>query len=327
MVKKSFLLSGLFATALLMTASANAQTGADNYPTRTIRVVVPISAGTTTDIVARTISERLSSELRQSVIVENKQGAGGTLAAKVLTMADPDGYTILMVNSQHAINPWVYKSLPYDTLKDFAGIALVAESPSAVIASPHLGVTTIKELIDLAKRKPGSINYASSGIGSQTHLAGAYFASQAGIELVHVPYRDSSPIIADLIAGRVQLAFAPVPYVLGQVQQGKLRILGVTSRDNMKNPIAAPSVSSAGIPGYEYNTWFGFLAPAQTPKPILERLATALQAAVNDPTVKKKLAGLSITPRTLLLRDFDNYIEADVKKQEKIVKDAKVEPH
>lgn len=327
MVKKSFLLSGLFATALLMTASANAQTGADNYPTRTIRVVVPISAGTTTDIVARTISERLSSELRQSVIVENKQGAGGTLAAKVLTMADPDGYTILMVNSQHAINPWVYKSLPYDTLKDFAGIALVAESPSAVIASPHLGVTTIKELIDLAKRKPGSINYASSGIGSQTHLAGAYFASQAGIELVHVPYRDSSPIIADLIAGRVQLAFAPVPYVLGQVQQGKLRILGVTSRDNMKNPIAAPSVSNAGIPGYEYNTWFGFLAPAQTPKPILERLATALQAAVNDPTVKKKLAGLSITPRTLLLRDFDNYIEADVKKQEKIVKDAKVEPH
>ena len=327
MVKKSFLLSGLFAAALLMTASANAQTGADNYPTRTIRVVVPISAGTTTDIVARTISERLSSELRQSVIVENKQGAGGTLAAKVLTMADPDGYTILMVNSQHAINPWVYKSLPYDTLKDFAGIALVAESPSAVIASPHLGVTTIRELIDLAKRKPGSINYASSGIGSQTHLAGAYFASQAGIELVHVPYRDSSPIIADLIAGRVQLAFAPVPYVLGQVQQGKLRILGVTSRDNMKNPIAAPSVSSAGIPGYEYNTWFGFLAPAQTPKPILQRLATALQAAVNDPTVKKKLAGLSITPRTLLLRDFDNYIEADVKKQEKIVKDAKVEPH
>lgn len=327
MLTRFIALSAFAVSALVAAITASAQHGLGNYPNHPIRLIVPLSPGTTTDIVARTIADRLSAEIKQPVVVENKQGAGGTLAAKVTAMSDPDGYTILMVNSQHSINPSVYKSLPYDTTKDFAGLALVAESASAVIASPHLGVTTIKQLIDLAKHKPHSIFYASSGIGSQTHLAGAYFAREAGIDVVHVPYRDSATIISDLISGRVQLAFAPVPYVLGQAKSGQLRILGVTSLDDMRTPIAAPSVNNSGIPGYEYKTWFGFLAPAKTPEPIRQYLANALQRAASAPEVSDKLSAFGITPKLLLSKEFDEYIKADIAKQRKIVIEANVEPH
>ncbi len=313
--------------AFVFAMPAGAQNGADNYPSRPIRMIVPLSPGTTTDVVARTVADRLSRELEQPVIVENKQGAGGTLAAKIAAMSPPDGYTIMMVNSQHSINPAVYQTLPYDTVKDFAGLSLVAEAPSAVVVSPQLGVKTIKEFIALAKQRPNTINYASSGIGSQTHLAGAYFASQAGIGMVHVPYRDSSQVIADLLAGRVQVSFVPVAFLLGQIQEGKLLALAVTSREGMTAPVRVPSVSDEGIPGYEYNTWFGFLAPAKVPTPILERLAQALQRAANSPEVKDKLSGLAIVPRTLTLRDFDEYIKADVDKQKQIVIGAAIESH
>jgi tripartite-type tricarboxylate transporter receptor subunit TctC len=315
------------AAALALAMPAHAQNGTDNYPSRPIRMIVPLSPGTTTDLVARTIGDAVSRELEQPVIVENKQGAGGTLAAKVAAMAAPDGYTILMVNSQHSINPAVYQNLPYDTLKDFAGLALVAQAPSAVIVSPKLGVTTLKEFIAFAKQHPDTINYASSGIGSQTHLAGAYFASQAGISMVHVPYRDSSQVIADLLAGRVQASFVPLAFVLGQVQEGKLLALAVTSRDGIQTPINAPSVSEAALPGYEYNTWFGFLAPAKVPPAILERLSKALQDAANTAEVKEKLSGSAIFPQTLTLREFDDFIKADVDKQKQIANGARIEAH
>jgi tripartite-type tricarboxylate transporter receptor subunit TctC len=315
------------AAALAFAMPAHAGNGVDNYPSRPIRMIVPLSPGTTTDVVARTIGDHLSRELEQPVIVENKQGAGGTLAAKVTAMAASDGYTIMMVNSQHSINPAVYQNLPYDTLKDFAGLALVAEAPSAVIVSPKLGVTTLKDFIALAKQHPDTINYASSGIGSQTHLAGAYFASQAGISMVHVPYRDSSQVIADLLGGRVQASFVPLAFVLGQVQEGQLLALAVTSHEGMQAPVKAPSVSEAAIPGYEYNTWFGFLAPAKVPSPLRERLANALQHAAGSAEVKEKLSGLAIYPRVLTLGDFDGYIKADMDKQRQIADGAKIEPH
>jgi tripartite-type tricarboxylate transporter receptor subunit TctC len=313
--------------ALLFAVPVQAQNGTDNYPSRPIRMIVPLSPGTTTDVVARTISDRLSQELEQPVIVENKQGAGGTLAAKVTAMTAPDGYTMMMVNSQHSINPAVYEKLPYDTLKDFAGLALIAEAPSAVIVSPKLGVTTLKEFIAFAKQHPDTINYASSGIGSQTHLAGAYFASQAGIRMVHVPYRDSSQVIADLLAGRVQASFVPLAFVLGQVQEGKLLALAVTSREGLNAPVKAPSVSEEAIRGYEYNTWFGFLTPAKVPSPILARLAQAIQRVANTAEVKEKLSELAIFPHTLMLQEFDHFIKSDVEKQRQIANGARIEPH
>jgi tripartite-type tricarboxylate transporter receptor subunit TctC len=313
--------------ALAFATPVYAENGADNFPSRPIKMIVPLSPGTTTDFVARTLADGLSRDLEQRVIVENKQGAGGTLAAKVTAMSAPDGYTILMVNSQHSINPAVYQSLPYDTLKDFSGLALVAEAPSAVIVSPQLGVKTLSEFIALAKQHPDTINYASSGIGSQTHLAGAYFASQAGIRMVHVPYRDSSQVIADLLAARVQASFVPLAFVLGQVQDGKLQALAVTSREGMHTPVRVPSVSETAIPEYEYSTWFGFIAPSNVPPSILERLAQALQRVANSSDVKEKLSGMAIFPHTLMLREFDEYIKADVDKQKKIATGARIEPH
>lgn len=312
--------------AITMFTQAHAENRADNYPSRPIKIIVPLSPGTTTDLVARTISKQLSLELKQSVIIENKQGAGGTLAARIVATSPPDGYTLLMVNSQHSINPAVYKNLPYDTIKDFAGLALVAEAPSAVIVSPKLGVTTLKEFIAFAKQHPGKINYASSGVGSQTHLAGAYFASQAGISMVHVPYSDSTQVIPDLLADRVQASFVPLAFVLGQVREGKLLALAVTSRDGIEVPVKAPSVSEAAIPGYEYNTWFGFVAPSKVPQPILERLAKALQTAANMAEVKETLSRVGIFPRTLILRGFDEYIKADIAKEKSIASKAGIEP-
>ena len=185
-------------------------------------MIVPLSAGTTTDIVARTIADRLGQRLGQPVVVENKQGAGGLIAAQAALSSAPDGYTILMVNSQHVINPAVNKSLPYDTLRDFVGLALVGEAPSVVVVTPTLGVRTLKDFIALAKQRPDSINYASGGIGSQTHLAGAYFASQAGISMVHIPYKVSSEVVGDLLTGRVQVSFVPAAFLLGPIREGKL---------------------------------------------------------------------------------------------------------
>jgi tripartite-type tricarboxylate transporter receptor subunit TctC len=315
------------AAALALAAPAHAQSGTENYPSRPIKMIVPLSPGTTTDFVARTIADALSRELEQPVIIENRQGAGGTLAAKVMAKSDPDGYTILMVNSQHSINPAVYEKLPYDTLKDFAGLALVAEAPSAMIVSPQLGVKTLGEFIALAKQRPDTIYYASSGVGSQTHLAGAYFAGQAGISMVHVPYRDSSQVIADLITGRVQASFVPLAFVLGQVRDGKLLALAVTSDQGIEVPITAPSVSETALPGYEYNTWFGFIAPTKVPSLILERLSTALQRVANTPDVKAKLADMAIFSHALILREFDEYIKADMDKQRQIAAGAHIEPH
>jgi tripartite-type tricarboxylate transporter receptor subunit TctC len=316
--------SMLTLAALACGAPAHGQTGGDNYPSRPIKIIVPLSPGTTTDIVARAIAERLSPHLSQPAVVENRQGAGGVVAAQAALSAAPDGYTILMVNSQHVINPAVHKTLPYDTLRDFVGLALVAEAPSVVVVTPKLGVRTLREFIALAKQKPDAINYASSGVGSQTHLAGAYFANQAGISMVHVPYKASSEVITDLLTGRVQATFVPAAFLLGPIRDGKLLALAVTTRTGMRAPLEAPSVSDEAIPGFEYATWFGFVAPAKVPAPIVARLAQALQSASLEADVRAKLQAQGIIPRTVGLGEFDAYMKADMDRLAPVIKAAGV---
>jgi len=301
---------------------AQAQPNADGFPSRAIRLFVPQGAGSTTDIVARTIAERASRRLGQPIVIENKQGAGGVVAAQSALSAGADGYTLLFVNSQHVINPFVFKPLPYDTMRDFTGIALVAEAPAVVVVSSKLGVRTLKEFIAAAKKKPGSIHYASGGVGSQTHLAGAYFAKEAGIDMVHVPYNGSSAVIPDLLSGRVEATFAPAGFVLPSLAGGKAVALAVTTKAPMHTPIEAPSVSDAAIPGFEYATWFGFVAPAKVPAAIVERLARAFADAANDPEIKAKLAEQGVVTRTLVGREFDSYIKADMDRLAPIIKSA-----
>jgi tripartite-type tricarboxylate transporter receptor subunit TctC len=322
MSKGAALVAAMLAVALACAAPAWAQSEADQYPSRAIKLVVPFQAGILTDALARTFADGLSTQLGRPVLVENKAGAGGTLGAKSVALADPDGYTLLFVNSQHAIAPAVYKTLGYDTLADFVGVALVAESPSAVIVSPKMGVRTLKEFIAAAKSQPDTFIYASAGTGSQTHLAAEYFSSQAGIKLVHSPYRNTGSIIADMISGRTHSTFAPPGFLLGQVQSGDLLALAVTSRDGMTEPFKAPSVNEAAIPQYEYSTWFGIVASARTPTAILDRLAAALGKITKAPEIKEKFVKSAVITRFLPLKEFDAFVKADVEKQAKIVKAA-----
>jgi tripartite-type tricarboxylate transporter receptor subunit TctC len=313
------LVAAVLAVALACNASACAQSEPDHYPSHPIKLVVPFPAGTLTDVVARTFADKLSMQLNKPVLIENRPGAGGTIGAKVVASADPDGYTLLFTNSQHAIAPAVYKTLGYDTLANFVGIALVAETPSAVIVSPKMGVKTLKEFIDTAKSHPGTFVYASAGTGSQTQLAAEYFSSRAGVKLVHLPYSDTGSIISDMISGRTQATFAPPGFLLGQIQSGDLLALAVTSREGMAEPIKAPSVSDAAIPGYEYSTWFGFFAPSRTPAAILGRLATALGAATQAADLKEKFLKSAVITRFLPLKDFDAFVKADIEKEAHIV--------
>src|SRR5437764_13580147 len=221
------------ALVLLGQAGPSLPQDSDKYPSRPIRVLVPLGPGSTTDVVARMFAERLGQRLHQSVVVDNKPGAGGTIAAQATAKLLPDGYTLLMVNSQHAINPTAYEKLPYDTTRDFEAIVPVADSPSIITVPPELGVRTLQEFTALAKKRPGQIAFASAGVGSQTHLSGAYFASRAGVSLLHVPYRLTSEVVSDLITNRIQVLFAPVAFQLGQIQAGKLRVLAVTGRERL----------------------------------------------------------------------------------------------
>ena len=305
-------------TTIGLAASARAQ---EKYPTKPIQVVIPLSAGTTADIVTRVFADKLSQRLGQSLVVQNRPGAGGTIGSEAGARAAPDGYTILAVNSQHSINPFVMSKLTYDTLRDFVGIALIAEAPALVAVNPKLGVTTLAQFIALAKQRPGSINYGSAGIGTATHLAGAYFANRANIEMVHVPYKTGNDILADLVSGRIEVTFSPVAFLLPNVREGKVLALAITSPEPSKTPLDVPSASDAGpLPNFAYSTWYGFVAPAKTPRTILDRLAQEMKAVSEDKDVRERFAGQGIQPRAILLAEFDAYIKADMEKIEPLIK-------
>ncbi|MFL6663667.1 MAG: tripartite tricarboxylate transporter substrate binding protein [Rhizobacter sp.] len=309
-------LLGVFVGAV----QAQAAPPATNYPTQPIRMVLPLSPGTTTDLVARMFGERLGQLLGQPVIIDNRPGAGGTLAAQAVAKAPADGYTILLVNSQHAINPAAHVSLPYDTLRDFTGLAMVAEAPSVIAVSRELGVNTLAEFVALAKKKPGSINYGSAGVGSQTHLAGAYFASKAGIQLTHVPYRSGSDVISDFVTNRIQSVFVPAPFVMGHIKDGKVKALAVTGPSRLPQLPNVPTVAESAIPGYNLTTWFGFVAPAKTPAPIAALLAKTFKAIAEEPDIKQKFLEQGLTTRILVQRDFDALIKSEVERLGPIAK-------
>jgi tripartite-type tricarboxylate transporter receptor subunit TctC len=302
----------ILALGLALAALAPGASGEERWPTKPVQMVVPLSPGTTVDIIARLYADRLTPRLGQTVIVQNRPGAGGTIAAQSVASAAADGYTILMANTQHSVNPALYANLAYDALRDFSGIAMVAESPALVYVNPGLGAKTLAEFIALAKAKPGTINYGSAGVGTATHLGGAYFASQAKIDIVHVPYKVTSDLVADIVTGRIQATFSPIAFMLAQVREGKLLALAVTSRARVPVLPEVPTVAEAAIPGYESSTWYGFLAPARTPRAVRAQLAKGLKEISEEKEVKEKFAGQGIFPRSIELEDFDSFIREDV---------------
>jgi tripartite-type tricarboxylate transporter receptor subunit TctC len=304
------------ATAMAVSPPAAAQ---EQYPARLISVVVPLTPGTTIDILARLFAESLSKRFGQQVIVANRPGAGGLIAAQAVAAAPADGYTVLLANSGHAILGTLNKNLPFDPIGDFAGVSLIGDAPTLVNVAPSLGVRTLTEFVDLAKAKPGTINYGSAGIGTATHLAGAYFASRTGTELVHVPYTVSSTIIADLLGGRIHATFAPAAFTLPLLQDGRLLALAVAADEPIREPVAVPTALAANI-DYQNATWYGFLAPAKTPRSVLQNLHDAIVAASADPELTGKIRAQGITPRSIGLRDFDAHIRKDMDRLEPLLR-------
>jgi len=292
----------------------------DNYPSKPVHLIVTGTSGTATYLVARIYADKLSKILGQTVIVEARAGAGGSIASQAVASAPADGYTLLFLNSSHSANPSLYAKLPYDTLRDFVGVALVTEQPYVALVHPSLGVRTLKEFIALAKKAPGTINYVSNGVGSATHLSVAYFASLAGIDLTHVPYKDASSVTMDFLSGRVQFAMVPVNYLLPQIKEGKVFALAVTSPEPMHYPLVLPSVREVANLDYAYSNWYGFVAAAKTPPAILNRLSRAIQEVSQAEDTKTLYKTLGLDSRVLLLQDFDAFIKADMDKTAALVK-------
>lgn len=291
----------------------------DRFPARPLTLVVPLAAGTTIDIIGRSYAEKLTERLGQSVVVQNRPGAGGTIAAQSVAKAAADGYTVLIVNSQHSINPALYASLPYDTVRDFAAVAGIGEAPSIIAVHPRLGVKTVPEFIALARQKPGTINYGSAGVGTTTHLGGAFFASRAGVELVHVPYKGAE-LMPDLLSGRIEAIFVPVPFVLQQIREGRLVPLAVTTRQALRVPLEVPSVADAALPGFEYSTYYGFVAPAKTPPALLAQLSREIQAVTEDRDTRARFEAQAFFGRHVPAAEFDALIRAELERIGPIVR-------
>jgi tripartite-type tricarboxylate transporter receptor subunit TctC len=280
----------IVAATIMTIGGAAAQT---DYPTHPVRLIVPFSPGGSTDSQARVIADYLGRALGQQVVVVNVGGAGGTIGLNQAAKATPDGYTLVTATPSMTINPYIQKNIPYDPIKDFEPIALVATSPIVLVVPKDSKIKSVRDLIEMAKAKPGQIRYGSAGIGSATHLSSALFATMAGVNLVHVPYRGAGPALLDLIAGRIDLQFENAPSVLGHVRSGTLRGVAVGSA---KRSSLFPDLPTIGdtVPGYEATSWFGVLAPAKTPHAVIDKINAAINKALTDAAVRKQMDALGV---------------------------------
>jgi len=313
------LLSGIACT------SAGAQTRSDtpaHYPSKPLRIVVGFPPGGNSDFVARAVGRGLGELWGQQVIVDNRPGAGGNVAAEIVAKAPPDGHTLLLGVFAHAVNPSLYTKLPFDALRDFAPVILCASSANILVVHPSLPVKTVKELIALAKAKPGAITYASAGNGTASHLAGELLKMRAGIDIVHVPYRGTGLAHTDLMGGRVTMFFAAMAGTLPSVQAGRLRALGVTTIKRWPGAPNVPTMVEAGMPGFEINSWSGLLAPAGTPKEIVVRLNTEVARILRSPETAERLYSFGAEAIDNTPEEFAAYINAEFLKWAKVIKAA-----
>jgi tripartite-type tricarboxylate transporter receptor subunit TctC len=295
--------------------------GAANYPAKPVRLVVPFPAGGTTDILARAVAQKLSEAWGRQMIVDNRPGAGGNIGSDLVAKSAPDGYTLLMGTvGTHAINPSLYKNMPYDHVKDFAPVILVAGVPNVLVVNPSLPVHSVPELIAYAKANPGKLNFASSGNGTSIHLSGELFKAMTGVEMTHVPYKGSAPALTDLIGGQVQLMFDNLPSSLPFIKAGKLRALAVTSGARAAALPDLPTLAESGLPGFEASSWFGVLAPAGTPRDIVAKLNGAIAGWLASPEAKEKLLAQGAIAAGGTPEDFARHIGAETSKWAKVVK-------
>jgi tripartite-type tricarboxylate transporter receptor subunit TctC len=310
----------LAAFSLLLALCAPA---AAEYPDRPVRLIIPFPPGGSNDVVGRLVANSLSEKLGHKVFVDNRGGAGGVLGTEAAAQAAPDGYTLLIISIAHAVNPALYK-LNYDPIKSFTPVSILATGPNVLVVNPQLPVKNVKELLALAKEKPGTLDYASAGVGSFQHLGGELFKLTAGVDLQHVPYKGGGPAMSDVIAGHVKIMFSSLVQTTPFIQSGQLRALGVGGAK--RNPVLpdVPTVAEAGVPGYVADNWWGVVAPAGTPKPIVDRLYKDVQAALTSPELKAAFDREGAAAVTMSTEEFTHYIEAEIAKWGRVVKEGNI---
>ena len=282
------------------------------FPSKPIKLVVPFTAGSGTDIIARTIGETMSKSLGQPVVVENRPGAGGTIGAAQVAKSDPDGHTILIHSSGHALNPAIYPSLPYDTVKDLTGVTPLAALPNVLVVSPGKGWKNVADLVAAAKARPGQMNFASAGMGSATHMNAEKFRLRAGIDATHVPYKGTPEVLTEIIGGRNDFFFAPLSSALPLIKDGKLQALAVSTSQRSPALPDVPTTVEAGVPGSDYTFWVGMIVPAATPAPVVKRLHDEALKALASPDVKDRLSKMGAEAFTMEPAAFNAYIRTEM---------------
>ena len=312
--------------AAMMFALLPVAVAAQNFPVKPVRMVVGQAPGGATDVVARLVAPKFGEHLGQTVVVENRTGAAGSIGATFVARSPADGYNLLVVSSSYAINPGLYKDLPFDPVKDLVPVTLIAEAPFLLVVHPSMPVRSVKELVTMAKARSGTLNFASGGNGSSGQLAGELFKYLAGVDIVHVPYKGAGPALIDVIAGQVHMTFSSVLSTLGHVKNGRLRALGVTST---RRSAAAPDLSTiaeAGVKNYSRTTWYGLLAPAGTPAAVIEKLVGDMQKAVESPEIRNHLLGDGAEPVAGTSKQFQAFLAAEMSRAREIIQRAKVQP-
>ncbi|MGZ8154909.1 MAG: tripartite tricarboxylate transporter substrate binding protein [Burkholderiales bacterium] len=309
-----------------LTISAAAQALAQDYPSRPVRMVVPLTAASGADIAGRIVGRQLQDMWKQTVLVDNRPGAGGQIGTQIVVRAAPDGYTLLVQSSSHAVNPAIYKNLPYDSQKDLVDVASLGSTAYVMITAPAGPYRPLKTLIDVARAKPGEIPFASAGVGTSTHITGEYFAQAAGIKLNHIPFKGSAEAIADVAAGRVAFYMAPVSTAIGLIKENKLAVLGVANAKRIGMLPNVPTIAEQGLAGFEMDVWFGLWAPAATPRATLQKLASDIRTALASREVREQYAKLGIEPGALALEPFARFVRAEMSKYQQVVKRAAIQP-
>jgi tripartite-type tricarboxylate transporter receptor subunit TctC len=284
---------------------------AQPFPSRPVRIIVPFTPGSATDTMARPVADKLSSALGQQFLVENRPGAGGTIGIAALAKSAPDGYTLAVVSTGHVVNPVLYSNLPYDTLKDFSGVAPLAGQPSVLVVAPALGVRSVKELVAMAKQKPGQLNYATAGTGSAAHISAEKFRMAAGIDALHVPLKGSPESVTETMGGRTHFTWTPLTTAVGQIRGGQLLALAVSTGKRSPALPEVPTIAEAGFPRGEFNFWVGMLAPANTPPEVLARLNAEIQKALAAPDMQDRLAKLGAEAMSMSPRQFDAFLKEE----------------
>ena len=306
--------------------AAAAEGPAATYPDKPIRIIVAYTPAGATDILARAVGQKMTEAWGQPVIVENRPGANGNIGTEVAAKATPDGYTLLMVTAgTHGVNPGLYRKLPWDAVRDFAPVSLVAMVPNIMVVNPSLPVKSVNEFIAYAKANPGKLSYGSPGLGSTAHMSVELFKTMTGTDMLHVPYKGSAGVMQDVIAGQIAVTIDNMPVYLPQVKAGKLRALAVSPAKRSPAVPDLPTIAEAGVPGYDATAWFGLVAPAGVPRPIVAKLAGETQRILRLPDVAERLSGLGAEPVGSSPDQFAAFIKSEIAKWKKVIQDAKVE--